>query len=121
MFYQKCRYFSITLRICLQFFEIDQDLRSKLLMPLLTVKARSIVGRMSVAELDDYVEVKRFLLAEFKLTAKEYRSRFLSAVKQTDETYQLFASRLTSLLNYYTASREIGHDYDKLCQVLVAG
>ena len=101
-------------------FEIDNDLRSKLLMPLLTVKARSIVGRLPAAVLDDYVEVKRFLLAEFKLTAKEYRSRFLSAVKQTDETYLLFASRLTSLFKYYTASRELGHSYDELCKVLVA-
>jgi hypothetical protein len=101
-------------------FGIDSDIRTKLLIPLLTSRARASIGRLSAVDLDDYDKVKAFLLKEFKLTPEEYRSRFLSVVKQQDETYQLFASRLANLLNYYVVSRKIDKDFDKLCQVLVA-
>ena len=37
------------------------------------------------------------LLAEYKLTPREYKNRFDSAVKGNDETYVLFAARLRNL------------------------
>ena len=101
-------------------FSIDDDIRTKLLVPLLTNKARSSISRLKPEELNDYAKVKNFLLGEYKLTPKEYRTRFLNSVKQTDETYILFASRLSCLLNYYITSRNIGKDFDKLCQIMVA-
>jgi len=101
-------------------FGIDADIRTKLLVPLLTNKARSRIGRITPAELNNYDKVKKFLLDEYKLTPKEYRTRFFSTVKQPDETYQLFASRLSRILNYYVASRKIDKSYDRLCQVMVA-
>jgi len=101
-------------------FDIDVDLRAKLLMPQLTTRARSILGRMPANDLDDYDKVKRYLLAEFKLTPRQIKSQFLSAQKQRDETYQLFASRLTTLLRYYIDSRAATNSYEKLCHLLVA-
>ena len=86
-------------------FGIEKDLQAKLLMPLLSNRARSILGRMGKNKLDDYDKVKRFLLAEYKLTPRQIKSQYLSAVKQSDETYQLFASRLTTLFQYYAESR----------------
>ena len=41
-------------------------------------------------------------------------------MQQRDETYQLFASPLTTLLRYYIDSRTATNSYEKLCQLLVA-
>jgi len=41
--------------------------------------------------LDKYVEVRDYLLREFKLTAEQYRERFRTAVKSLTETYTLLA------------------------------
>jgi len=101
-------------------FGIDADIRTKLLVLILTSKARSSIGRLTPAELNNYDKLKKFLLDKYKLTPKEYRTRFFSTVKQPDETYRLFASRLYSLLNYYVASRKIDKSYSQLCQVIVA-
>ena len=63
--------------------------------------------RMTAEDLERYDEVKRFLLAECKLTPREYKNRFDSAVKGNDETYVLFAARLHNLLMYYLRSRNV--------------
>lgn len=101
-------------------FKIDKDLRVKLLMPLLTNRARSIIGRMPVAELDDFEKVKKFLLTEYRITPRQIKTQFLTATKQANETYQLFASRLATLFNYYATSREVVDNYKKLCNLMVA-
>jgi hypothetical protein len=101
-------------------FQIDDDLRAKLLLPLLTERARSIIGRMPKADLDKYDAIKQFLLTEYKITPRQIRSKFMSVVKQNDETYQLFASRLSTMFQYYTKSRDVVDNYDKLCEVIVA-
>jgi hypothetical protein len=101
-------------------FNTDGDIRTKLLVPLLTNKARSSSSRLKPEELNDYAKVKKFLLGAYKLPPKEYHTKFFNSVKQTDETYLLFASRLSCLLNYYINSRNIDKDFDKLCQIMVA-
>jgi len=40
-----------------------------------------------------YTELKRFLLAEYKLTPREYKVRFDTNAKNSDETYVLFDAR----------------------------
>ena len=101
-------------------YDVPDDLRSKLLIPLLTARAKSVIGRMAAHDMENYDEVKRFLLAEFKLTPKEYKSRFDSAVKNRDETFVLFAARLRNLLMYYLRSRDVGDDFEKLCELIVS-
>ena len=59
------------------------------------------------------------MLAEFKLTPKEYKLRFDTATKSANETYVLFASRLHNLLTYYLSSRDV-NDLDTLCKLLVS-
>ena len=41
---------------------------------------------------------------EFKLTPREYRSKFMDAMKMAEETYTMFTARLKNLLNYYVKS-----------------
>ena len=59
------------------------------------------------------------MLAEFKLTPREYKSRFDTAHKNADETYVLFAARLRNLLSYYLRSRQV-NNFDKLCELFVS-
>ena len=74
---------------------------------------------MSVQKMGDFAELKKFLLAEYKLTPREYKHRFASATKNTNETHMLFLSRLRNLLTYYLDSRKV-NDFDSLCDLLVS-
>jgi len=63
-------------------YEAPADLRSKLLIPHLCERAKSLVGRLDAKSLDNYEEMKRFLLGEFKVTAMEYKTTFDKASKR---------------------------------------
>ena len=60
---------------------------------MLTAQAKALVNRMSVECMGKYTELKRFLLAEYKLTPREYKVRFDTNAKNSDETYVLFDAR----------------------------
>ena len=81
-------------------FNVQEQFWVKLLLPLMTPKARTVLNRLSFADLDDYEIVKQHLLKEFKLTPREYRSKFIDAKKTAEETYTMFTARLKNLLNY---------------------
>jgi len=49
-------------------YEVPENLRAKLILPMLTPKAKSLVNRLSVNELSDINKLKEFLLHEFRLT-----------------------------------------------------
>jgi len=102
-----------------QIYQVPDDLRAKLLIPKLSSRAQSIIVRMTAEDLQSYDEVKRFLLAEYKLTPREYKNRFDSAVKGNDETYVLFAARLRNLLMYYLRSGNVD-DFQGVCDLLVS-
>jgi len=63
-------------------YEVPAEVQAKLLIPLLTAQAKSLVNQMSIG--DD--ELKEFLLTEYKLTPTEYKVRFKTAVKNAGET-----------------------------------
>ena len=75
---------------------------------------------LSFDDLDDYQVVKQHLLKEFKLTPREYRSKFIDAKKTVEETYTMFTARLKNLLNYYVKSRKVDKNFEKLFDLLVA-
>ena len=102
-----------------QIYQVPDDLKAKLLIPKLSSRAKSIIVRMTAENLEKYDEVKKFLLAEYKLTPREYKNRFDSAVKGNDETFVLFATRLRNLLMYYLRSRNV-EDFDGVCDLLVS-
>src|SRR3984885_10907993 len=101
-------------------FAVEERHWVKLLLPLMTPKARTVLNRLSITERDNYQTVREHLLKEYKLTAREYRSRFLGAKKTAEETYTMFTARLKNLLNYYVQSRNIDKDFDLLFDLLVA-
>jgi len=59
------------------------------------------------------------LLTEYKLTAREYKGRFETAVKNAGETYTLFAARLRNLLSYYLKGRLV-EDFETLIKLLIS-
>ena len=86
-------------------YQVPADVQAKLLIPLMSNQAKSI-GRMTSTDLAEYDKIKKFLLSEFRLTPKEYKSRFDNANKTSEETFVRFTSRLHNLLTYYLRSRE---------------
>ena len=79
-------------------YDVPEPIQSKLLIPLLTEKAKALVARLPVARLNKYVDVRDFLLREFRLSAEQYRYKFQSTTKQVDETYTLFGAKLKKYL-----------------------
>ena len=102
-------------------YDVPDYIKSKLLIPVLTAQAKALVNRMSVECMGEYSELKSCLLAEYKLTPREYKVRFDTTTKNTDETYVLFAARLRKLFSYYLASKGVKGDFDKLCDLIIAG
>ena len=86
-----------------EMYGVADEVKAKLLIPLLTTQAKALVNRLSIDKLADYAEVKQFLLPEYKLTPREYKDRFDIAVKGGRETYMLFAARLRNKSRYYQA------------------
>ena len=72
-------------------FEIDKDLQAKLLLPKLSTRSKAMLARMPPDDADVYEKVKKFLLTEYKLSPREYRTKFLTATRAASETCQLFA------------------------------
>jgi len=90
-----------------------------LLIPHLSERAKSLIGRLEAKSLDNYDEMKNILLGEFKLTAMEYKTRFDKDTKRFDDAHVLFASRLHNELRYYLSSRGVDN-FEKLCNLLVS-
>jgi len=73
---------------------------------------------LCVQELEDYEDVRDFLLSEFKLTPREYKRRFDNATKLSDEIF--FAASIRNNLCYYLRSRDCLDNYDRLFLLLLA-
>ena len=99
-------------------YEVSAEVQAKILIPLLTAQAKSLVNQMTIDDMSKYDELKEFLLTEYKLTPREYKIRFETAVKNAGETYTLFAARLRNLLSYYLKSRLV--EYDTLIELLIS-
>ena len=87
-------------------YEVPPQLQSKLLIPMLNERSKSLLAKLPKERLDKYVEVRDYLLREFKLTAEQYRERFRTAVKSLTETYTLLGSRVKNLFLYYLQNRK---------------
>jgi hypothetical protein len=63
--------------------------------------------------------VKEFLINELKLTPVQLKERLDRAVRNKDETYTMFCSRLKNLLTYYCNSKKVIENYKTLFSLLV--
>src|SRR6218665_2476104 len=110
----------VCVRQTMQMPQVDRRYWVKLLLPLMTQRARTVINRVTLADRDNYATVKEQLLKEFKLTPREYRSKFMDAKKTVEETYTMFTARLKNLLNYYMKSRQVNDDYERLFDLLIS-
>jgi len=92
---------------------VPKEIQAKLILSLLTPRAKTLVSRSSAKELAD------FLTAEYKLTPREYRARFNAATRNADETHVAFRVRLSNMWSFYMRSRECD-DFEKLKDLIVA-
>jgi len=99
-------------------YQVSAEVQAKILIPLLTAQAKSLVNQMSIDGISKYDELNDFLLTEYKLTSREYKIRFETAVKNAGKTYTLFAARLRNLLLYYFKSRLV-KNFDTLTSLAV--
>ena len=100
-------------------YEVPAEVQAKILIPLLTAQAKFLINQMIIDDMSKYDELKGFLITEYKLTPREYKIRFETAVKSAGETYTLFAARLRNLLSYYLKSRLV-EDYETLIELLIS-
>jgi len=54
-------------------YEVPAEVQAKILIPLLTAQAKSLVNQMTIDDKSKYDEFKEFLLTEYKLTPREYK------------------------------------------------
>lgn len=88
-------------------FNVDANLQVHLLKPHLSEKGRSLIARMSNADAINYDKVKEVLLQEFKVNSAALLQRYQNTVKERDETYALYSTRLKTVLQYYIDSRKV--------------
>ena len=108
----------VCVRQVMQMPQVDRRYWVKLLLLLMTQRARTVINRVTLVDRDNYATVK--ILKEFKLTPREYRSKFMDAKKTAEETYTMFTARLKNLLNYYVKSRQVNDDYERLFDLLIS-
>ena len=100
-------------------YKVPADIQTVLLHPHLSNKAKNLLARMDQSAVNNFVDVRDFLLNQFRLTPADYRKRFNEITRKSDESNVLFSSRLYTLLQFYVNSRK-ANSLDKLMSCLVS-
>ena len=82
-------------------------------------KARKVIARLSATQREDYEEVKKQVLREFKMTPRAYRMQFMESTKEATESWMQYASRLETILSYYMEGRSV-ETIEKMTQLIVS-
>src|SRR5688572_13893833 len=75
-------------------YEVDEDVRAKLLLANLSERAKALTMRLTKEQLNDYKFLKEFLLREFKISPSTLRARFWTMHKASDESFTIYSSKL---------------------------
>jgi len=88
-------------------FGVPTNLQASLLIPYLNTRTQMMITRLSAGDLENYVKLKDFILAQHKLSSKDYRQRFSQAMRDPKETNVAYVSRLSTLQDYWLRSKEV--------------
>ena len=99
---------------------IDDDLKVLTLSSFLNDKARRIQAAMDPKDRDNFVLFKNTILKEFCVTPATCRADFKNAVRNSSESYAMFATRLKALLDAYINSRSLNHTFNDLRDLLLS-
>ena len=97
---------------------VPAELKVVLMRPYFNDRAKTLFARCDEKQAADYDAVKRYLLQEMRLSPSVYLEKFNSVTRENSETYNQFATRLMSLLDFYIESRNIKGDYKRLVELL---
>jgi hypothetical protein len=99
--------------------KVPNELRVSLLKTFLNESTRLLVNRLDAVHQNDYDYVKMYLLDQCRLVPQYFLEMFNSACRQPRDTYEAFIARLSLLLDYYLAIREV-KTLDELKLLLVS-
>lgn len=99
--------------------KVPYGLQAVLMRPYMNDKAKSLLSRVDMDKSADYRAIKKYLLQEMQLSPSVYLDKFHSVCRESTETFHQFATRLSSLFDYYVESRKIGNNYDMLMELIV--
>ncbi|CAN7978931.1 unnamed protein product [Ixodes persulcatus] len=100
-------------------YRVPDEVKSHLILPLVTGRIRHLFSKLSTEELDDYSRVKETIMSELRLSPGEYLRQFRGARKNRNESWQHCASRLTCYFSYYMEAHEV-KSRDDLAKLVVA-
>ena len=61
----------------------------------------------AAADLENYTKVKEFILAQHKMSSRDYRERFSQAIRNANEPNVSYVSRRSTLQDYWLRSKEV--------------
>ena len=82
-------------------------------------KARKVITRLNATQRENYEEVKKQVLREFKMTPRAYRMQFMESTKKATESWMQYASRLETIVSYYMEGRSV-ETIEKMTQLIVS-
>lgn len=90
-----------------QVYDVPRNLQPVLIRPFLNDKAKALMAQLDPAVTVEYRLLKEAMLREFQLSPAKYLERFNTYKRPETETYVMYASKLSALLDYYLESRHV--------------
>jgi len=102
----------------LKVFAVPGDSQAVLIRPFLNDKDKILLTQLDPTIAADYQQLKDAMLREFQLSPAKYLERFNMYEKPETETYVMYASKLSALLDYYLESRNV-KTFERLRELLI--
>ena len=99
-------------------YEVPTALQAILVRPFLNDRAKIFMAKLDPIISGNYQHLRDAILKEFKLSPNVYLNKFNTMQKDRDETYNMFASRLQGLLQFYLDSRNVS-TFTRLFELLI--
>ena len=96
----------------------DRSIWAAYLSALLKGRALEVYDRLSLADANDYEELKDALLKNFDMTERGLRKKFRNDRPERSETFIQFGSRLRSYLNKWINMAKIENMFEAICDFM---
>jgi len=99
-------------------YEVPNSLQAIFVRPFLNDRAKIFMAKLDPIISGNYQYLRDAILKEFKLSPNMYLNKFNTMQKDCDETFNMFASRLQGLLQFYLESRNV-NTFVRLSELLI--